>query len=206
MRALYSTAASVPMSRVLREHRAALFPVAVILAINLVVLGVVVLPLKRSVSANEQRAAAAGRALQSAGGDFQQAEALREGKTRATADLDTFYKQVLPGGISAARRIFELQLQQLAKTHGVRFRNLSATETEVRDSALNQLTYTMSFTGEWDDVRGFIYELETSPNFVIIDNVVLGEELQSNSLTLSLDLSTYYRSAVRAAAQRTNGR
>jgi Tfp pilus assembly protein PilO len=206
MRALYGQGASVPLARVLREHRAALLPLAVVLAVNVVVLVAVVLPLSQRVSSNEARAAAAERAQQSADVEFKQADALREGKARATTDLDTFYRQVLPGGVSAARRILELQLQQLANSHGVQFQRSSALEEEVRDSSLNRLGYTMSFTGDWDDIRGFIYELETSPNFVIIDNILLAEAVQSGSLTLSLELSTYYRNALRAAAQRTNGR
>jgi Tfp pilus assembly protein PilO len=206
VRALYSTAAAVPLSRVAREHRAALLPLGFIIAVNLVVLGAVVLPLSRSVATNEQRAGTAARALQLAEADFKQAEALREGKTRATADLDTFYRQVLPSGVSAARRIFDLQLQQLARAHGVRFRSSNATENEMRQSSLNQLTYTMSFAGDWDDIRGFIYELETSPNFVLIDNIVLGEEVQSSTVTLALELSTYYRNPARALDEKGNGR
>jgi len=49
-------------------------------------------------------------------------------------------------------------------------------------------------TGDWDDIRQLIYDLETGSDFVVIDNVQLTESgAQSASLSLSLDLSTYYR-------------
>jgi Tfp pilus assembly protein PilO len=206
VKALHSVGSAVPLSRVLREHRAALVPLAIVLAVNLAVLLIVVLPLSRRVTTNEERANAAERARITAESEFKAAEDLRAGKVRATTDLDTFYRQVLPAGVSPARRIIELQLQQLAREHGVRFQRLGATEEELRESSLSRLTYSMTFSGDWDDIRGFIYELETSPNFVIIDNVLLAEGLDASSLTLSLELSTYYRSATRAVSQGTDGR
>src|SRR5688572_19859641 len=121
MKALYSVSQTVPASRVIREHRAALIPLGIVLAINIVVLIAVVLPLSRSVSTNEERAAAALRAQEAAEAVFRQAEAERDGKSRATADLDTFYRQVLPPDIAAARRIADVKVQQLARRHRVRY-------------------------------------------------------------------------------------
>jgi Tfp pilus assembly protein PilO len=205
MKTLYSAGTPVPFGRVMREHRAAVVPLAIVLAINVVLLMLVVLPLSRRVAANEERAQTAERGQAVAEMEFKQAESLRLGKARATTDLDTFYKQILPAGVSSARRIMELQLQQKAREHGVRFERSAGTEVELRDSTLAQLTYGFTLSGDYDDIRGFIYELETWPNFVVIDNVVLAEGMGANSpLSLSLEVSTYYR--VAALAQRTNGR
>jgi hypothetical protein len=41
-------------------------------------------------------------------------------------------------------------------------------------------------------VRRFIYELESAPEFVIIDGVTLAQGDSGKPLTLSLELSTYY--------------
>ena len=207
MRALYSVATHVPLARVLREHRTALVPLGVVLAINVALLVLVVLPLSQRVQSNEARAELAERAQAAAEAEFKQAEALRDGKARATTDLDTFYRQVLPASVSAARRIMELQLQQKAREFGVRFQRSNGTEEELRDSTLARLTYALTLSGDYDDIRAFIYDLETSPNFVVIDNVVLAEGLDANSpLSLSLELSTYYRTVARAIDQRVNGR
>jgi hypothetical protein len=43
-------------------------------------------------------------------------------------------------------------------------------------------------------MRDFIYQLETAPEFVVIDNVQLAEGAdRDGSLVVTLDLSTYFR-------------
>ena len=208
MRALYSTGIQVPLSRVLREHRKALLPLAIVLAINLVVLVALVLPLSQRVGANQTRAETAERAFALANVEFKQAEATRDGKSRATADLDTFYRQVLPTDGAGARRITYFKPQQLARDHAVQYERGATEEEELDDSVLERQTVSMTLAGDYDDLRAFIYALETSPDFVVIDNVGIAEGSGANApLSLSLDLSTYYRSA-RPAVRRTtsNGR
>ena len=52
----------------------------------------------------------------------------------------------------------------------------------------------MVLAGTYADMRDFIYQLETAPEFVVIDNVQLAEGGDgSGSLVVTLDLSTYYR-------------
>ena len=124
------------------------------------------------------------------------AETTREGKAQATSDLDTFYKDVLPADITAARRITHLKLQQLAREHGVDYERMGATPESVRDSRLDRLRVSMVLSGEYDDIRAFLYDLETSSDFVVIDNMVLAEGQQVQApLALTLELSTYYLAA-----------
>jgi hypothetical protein len=194
MKALYSVSQTVPAARVIREHRTALIPLGIVLAINIVVLIAVVLPLSRSVTSNEERATAALHAQQSAEAGFRQAEAEREGKSRATADLDTFYRQVLPADVAAARRIADVKVQQLARRHDVRYDKGSTNSTPIRDSTLEQLKTSATLAGDYENVRAFIYELETAPDFVVIENLVLAEGTDAGApLALELELSTFYR-------------
>ena len=51
----------------------------------------------------------------------------------------------------------------------------------------------MVLQGDYGNLRQFIFELETAPEFVIIDGVTLTQADTSKPLTLTLDLSTYYR-------------
>ncbi len=45
-------------------------------------------------------------------------------------------------------------------------------------------------------MRNFIHQLETAPEFVVIDNVLLAEGADGNgALEVKLELSTYYRVA-----------
>lgn len=208
MKALFGLGSHVALSRVLREHRAALVPLAIVLAINVVVLVALVLPMTQRVESNQQRAEAAERAQAAADMEFKQAEALRDGKARATTDLEMFYEQVLPGDAAGARRITHLKLQQKARTHNVQFERSATKEETVDDSSLERQTISMTLSGDWDDIRALIYDLETSPDFVVIDNIVIGEGMAGNAaLTLSLELSTYYRSPQPALARTgVNGR
>ena len=53
-----------------------------------------------------------------------------------------------------------------------------------------------SLEGDWDDIRQLIYEIETGPDFIVIDNVALSEGEGANApLALALEISTYYRVA-----------
>jgi Tfp pilus assembly protein PilO len=205
MKALYSLGGTVPLARVIREHRTALVPLGIVLAINIVALIAVVLPLTQRAATAEQRAAAADRDRRAAEADFKRAETLRAAQSRATEDLGTFYRDVLPANVGAARRIMQLKLRQQADAHGVEYQGSGSTEEELDDSSLLRLTMSMQLAGSYEDIRGFIYDLETSSDFVVIDKVRLSQASREEGLELALDVSTYYQNprAVRTVA---NGR
>ena len=50
-----------------------------------------------------------------------------------------------------------------------------------------------SLEGEYESLRQFIYELESAPEFIIIDDVTLTQGEPGKPLTFKLELSTYYR-------------
>lgn len=194
MKALYTVGSEVPFGRVIREHRRVLLPLAAVLIINLVVLITVVLPLRRAVESGDSRARASATALAAAAEDLRSAEALRDGQGQATKDLERFYKDVLPADVSAARRLTNLKLGQMVRQHDVNFQRGSSTPESSRDSELERLKITFSLSGDWEDIRMLIHDIETGPDFVVIDNVMLQEGADSSApLALTLDLSTYYR-------------
>ena len=59
---------------------------------------------------------------------------------------------------------------------------------------MGRLQTTMLLAGQYENIRQFIFELETSLEFIVIDEIVLsnGGGLESD-LVLTLGLSTYYR-------------
>jgi Tfp pilus assembly protein PilO len=195
MKSLFSVGVEVPLARALREHRAWLVPLAIVLIVNAGLLLAVVLPLSRAVAANEQREQAAGQALAAAERDVKLAEALRDGKAQATTDLDAFYRDVLPDDVSAARRLTHVKLAQMASTHDVLYERGSTTLEKLRESTLARLHVKMSLTGEYADIRAFLHELETANDFVVVDNMALteGDEDKKGGLSLALEVSTYYR-------------
>jgi Tfp pilus assembly protein PilO len=201
MKALYSVTGQVPWARIVREHRTAMLPLAVVLAANIVAFVAVVYPLSQRVSSNEQRAQTAEQQRVQAAADFRRAETLRDTQTQATKDLETFYAEVLPSGVGAARRILQLRLPQMARDHGVLYQGSGTIEEEIRDSSLLRLTTTVRLAGEYDDIRAFLYDLERSSDFVVVDNIRLAEgEDPRAPLTVLLQVSTYYRAPATTAA------
>src|SRR5262245_11007439 len=162
MKALFSIASTVPLARVLSDHRRWVFPLSVVLAVNAGVLIFVVLPLTQAVRLSDTRALDAVRAQRVAAAELKAAEALRDGQTQATGDLDRFYRQVLPVDVSAARRITNLKLSQLARKHNVTFERSSANPETARGSDLERLKVSYEFTGDYDDVRQLIYDIEVA--------------------------------------------
>lgn len=206
MRALYSAGSSVPFARVLREHRAALLPLGILLAINVLVLLLWVLPLTSSAAANRTSAETAEQTQRTAENEFKQAEATREGKARATTELETFYEQVLPADPTAARRMLQTKLQLLAREHGLGYERGATQVEEIRGSSLERMLSTIQLNGDYEDIRAFIYDLETADDFIVIDNLVLAEGVESNApLSFSLELSTYYRKPNVPNPARTGG-
>lgn len=206
MKALYSLGGSVAVARVIREHRAALLPLALALGVNLVALVVLVLPLSQRAAGTEQRAITAERNRTIAEAEFKRAETLQAAKSRASEELDTFYRDVLPANVAAARRILQLKLRQQADAHGVEYHGSGSTEEELNDSRLLRLTMSMRLAGNYDDIRGLIYDLETSPDFVVIQQVRLSEATRTSGLELAMDVATYYRNPRAAERPGTNAR
>ena len=51
----------------------------------------------------------------------------------------------------------------------------------------------MVLQGDYGNIRQFIYELESAPEFVIIDDVTLAESAADEPQTLTINLSTYFQ-------------
>ena len=194
MKALFTVGSEVPFARIVSDHRRVLVPLGAVLIINLVVLLAVVLPLRRSVASGDARARTASQALMEAAADYKDAEATREGQGQSKKDLARFYKDVLPADVSAARRLTNLKLGQMVRQHDVNFQRSASTPETDRGSELERLKISYALSGDWEDIRMLIHAIETGPDFVVIDNLVLKEGSEAGApLSLTLDLSTYYR-------------
>jgi len=194
MRALFATGGEVPFARVVADHRRVLVPLGALLAVNIAVLVLLVLPLRAAVASGGTRAQASSLALADARGELAAAEATRDGQAQATRDLERFYLEVLPADLSAAQRLTHSKLSLLARSHDVVFIQSSTSPEDLRDSSLTSLIVNYSLTGDWEDVQRFIHAVETLPDFVVIDNLSLAEGGDGNTLSLALAVSTYFRS------------
>jgi hypothetical protein len=180
--------------RILVEKRALIIPLALGVIANLAAFVLVVHPLGvRSVGAAD-RADAAAQTLRAAERDVAAARALVAGKSRADEELATFYDRVLPSDQSAARRLTYASLPTLARRANVKFLDRRTDiEPPVKDTRLGLLKVRTQFQCDYESFRQFIFALESAPEFVIIDDVTITQNDPAKPLTLTLQLSTYYR-------------
>jgi len=148
MKALFAVGGVVPLARVVAEHRRVLLPLGALLAVNLAVLVLVVIPLRASVESGASRAEDSTRALAEARAELQVAETTRDGQAQATRDLDRFYREVLPADVSAAQRLTQSKLSLLARSHDVVFLQSSTTPEALRESSLERLVVNFSLSGD----------------------------------------------------------
>jgi len=184
-----------PYRRIFHEKRTLIWPVIAGLVLNLALFGLVVYPLSQKVATGESDANAANNALLAAKRQYQNARQTVAGKQQADTELDKFYKQVLPPDLSGARRITYLRIPQLAKEMNLQHETQTANPTEERDSGLAKWTLTAVLTGEYRDIRRFLYELETAPEFLVLERVDLkqSENERSRGITVTIQVATYYR-------------
>ena len=181
--------------RIIAEKRAMLVPLIAALLINIAVYALVVYPLGVKSATSVDRAAAAAQARRSAERDLSSAEALVSGKAKADQELNTFYKKVLPATLDEARRMTYARLPALAKKANMRFleRRNDLDQDLARKSQLGRVRTQMMLEGSYESIRQFLYELETTPEFIIVDDVSLGQPETDKPVKLTLEVSTYYR-------------
>ena len=185
----------IPYRRIFHEKRALIWPVVAGLVLNIALFALVVYPLSQKVAAGEADARAANNALLAAKRQYNNARNTVSGKGQADTELSKFYTDVLPPDMAGARRITYLRIPQLAKEMNLQHENQTANPTEVRDSALGKWTLTAVLTGEYRNIRRFLYQLETAPEFLVLERVDLkqSENDKDRGITVTIQVATYYR-------------
>jgi len=180
--------------RVFADRRKVALPLLVFLIVNVAVLGVVVY-LERNVQAAESARQQAILDLGAAKNQETSAKAQRISKERADIELRTFYADVLPRNLSGAVSVTNFWLGRIAEESRLAFRVGNYDHEPVRGSQLTKVTGEIKLTGEYADIRRFLYDVETAEEFAIIEKVELSQPntVQGNSqLELSLSIATYY--------------
>ena len=187
------------LTRIMADKRPLIIPLVLAIVANVLLYAVVVFPLGHQVAGAQEEAGIQREQLNRARLDDQLAKATVTGKQQADAALKKFYKEVLPADQSLARQLTYTRLSQLAKQANVRLEHGTNSVAREKGSSLSKLTTTYTLTGDYRDVRRFIYALETAPEFIVLENVTLsssqGEQPQQNrGLAMDLDIATYFRS------------
>jgi hypothetical protein len=188
------TSTAALLQRILTERRGIVVPLALVALVNLAFYAVAVYPLSLKAASSERRATAARTALAASERENRDVRSTLALTEQADKDLRRFYQDVLPADLAGARRQTYGQLATLAREHNLVIARRTYRVDENYKGRLERLSIAMELTGQYADMRDFIYDLETSPEFVTIEDVALGEGAQQNeALSLSLRLSTYYR-------------
>jgi Tfp pilus assembly protein PilO len=179
--------------RIVHEKRRFIYPLVAAILINAALLVAVVLPLSRRVANGEVAAQAAATALAQARRDHAAARATVTGKTTADEELKKFYGAVLPVDQSQARRV-TFKLNDMSRKAGLVAGPSVTKASQARDSTLGKLTIEQTLTGQYRNLRQFIYDLETVPEFLILENVALSQATEGASgLVMKVRVATYYR-------------
>jgi hypothetical protein len=182
------------LNRIVAEKRSVVVPLAIAAAVNIGAYALVVRPLEQKSAGAANRAAAAAASAQAADQEYADARALVTGKVQAEQELATFYSKVVPVSLPAARLMTATALPALAQKTNVKYeQGRFERDATSRNTRLGHLQIRLVLQGEYEAVRRFIYELETAPQFVIIDEWALTQSEVGRPVTLQLVLSTYYR-------------
>ncbi len=182
--------------RILIERRAVVVPLLTALAINSAVVALAVVPLGRGVANDEHRATDVKLALADAHRVARVANETRASKVRADEELQKFYAEVLPASLSQARSLLYLEIAKISGETGLAFQSSSFEPVAVKDSALMKFRVDVSLSGEYAGIRRFLYHLETSEEFFVVEGVKLGQSGRiqggGGSLEVVLQVATYY--------------
>ena len=182
------------MRRIFSENRRLIYPLIGAVLANMALFVAVVYPLSLKVANGERDAQNATAARKSAQAEYDAARATATGKVTADAELKKFYSAVLPPDLSAASRLLYAKLDKLEASSNVKPGRKDFEEKQVRGSQLGQLTATVVLTGEYRDIRRFIHDLETAPEFLIIENVAVSQGSERDrGLTVVVKVATYFR-------------
>jgi type IV pilus assembly protein PilO len=183
-------------SRVLSEKRRLVIPLVVAVIANVLLFAVVVFPLGRQVAAAEVEANTQHDLLNRARQENRAAKATVAGMQQADVALQKFYKDVLPTTQSAARTLTYTRLAQIAQQSNVRLEQGANSIEPQKGSTLSKFITNYTLTGDYGNVRRFIYALETMPEFIVLENIALtapGEQA-GRTLGMRLEIATYFRS------------
>ena len=181
------------LNRILAEKRTFITVVGAILVIDVVLYAFAIYPWLAKVSQSEARMATAEAQIEQVRTAFGAATTAINNKTFSDNELERFYQEVLPRDLAGARLILSPFLDRLAEESDLVLERSSSVPEKERESLLAQLRTTMMLAGEYEDIRRFIYAVETAPEFILIEEVILSKADEvEEALILTLGLSTYY--------------
>ncbi len=172
-------------------------PLLVFLLANAAILAFAVLPLRRSVASNEAEALDATVKLGQARLENKRAADARVSKEEADKELKKFYADVLPSDRASSVRLVLFWVEHAARESRVVFQSSQADQQDMHDSRLQRISCHLTLKGDYQDIRRFLYNLETAQQFIVVEKVELAQQGNSQQnasgqLEVGLDVATYF--------------
>lgn len=181
------------LQRILAERRWAITVVTVSIVIDIALYALAVLPLSVAVTNARQRVVTADSALTAAELARATAQTTVDGKLEADRELQNFYKEILPTDLSEARGITFARLEAAASRNNLVMERRSSSTDHEAGSRLARLEMSMFLKGDYRDMRGFLSDLESGDDFIVIEEISLSQDNPSeNTEALTLGLATYF--------------
>jgi Tfp pilus assembly protein PilO len=111
----------------------------------------------------------------------------------------TAFEESLPGKIQFPERI--QQLKQILSRYRLASDDLSFRSEPIKDENLVRFTTTFQTTGQYDDFKRFIAELQTMPGLFCIRRIELQQPGDDKPLEMEIDLAAYFRDDNRPSNQ-----
>jgi len=182
------------LRRIFEEKRHFIYPLIGAIVVNAALYLAVIYPLSLRVANGERSAQEAAGARAAARAEYEAVRATISGKDLADLELKKFYGDVLPPDQSAAHRLLFGKVQELSQTANVNVLDRTSEPSRERDSDLGKLTQTVVLVGDYRNIRRFIHDLETAPDFIVLENVALSQgQERDQRLNVTLRVATYFR-------------
>ena len=187
------------LRRIVSDNRRLVTAVGVLLAVDCLLYAVALYPWSRKVAQAEAGVAAAEARLVQVRAAYLTAAETDASTSRAEDRLEQFYTQVLPPDFSGRAGDPVTVSRWTGRRLRPRPRTAEQRGGSERGSRLARLHTTMVLAGEYEDVRRFIHVLETAPEFILVEEVVLSQGNESNAgLVLTLGVVDVLPGCVRA--------
>lgn len=120
-----------------------------------------------------------------------------------TADVQRFYARFT--GTERTDLVPTLEaVEQMARSPGLRPGSRAYGRSEVKNAPLERVAITLPLSGSYDQLVGFLREVERSPRFLTVDGVSLRAD--QGSARLQVEISAYLRVAPGELAALRGGR